>query len=209
MWLRVIISFFAKRLYRKSYDNLRERLLDEYRKLNYLTLDEQIKLLERLLISGEDHRFKYHIGFDVIAIIRAIRNKILYNKKEGASTIEQQLVRVLTNRFEMTLKRKIREILLYTTLINIIPRNKIPLLYLHVAYFGANMNGLKQALDRFKITNLKTLTPEIAAEIISRIKYPEPRIFSSKRAQQIFLRKNHLLHLYQKHSSRKFLPIYG
>lgn len=209
MWLRVIISFFAKRLYKRYYDTLRERTLDEYGKLNSLKIDGQAKLLERLLISGEDHRFKYHIGFDIIAITRAIRNKILYNKKEGASTIEQQLVRVLTDSFEMTLERKIREILLSTTLINIIPRKKIPLLYLQVAYFGTNMNGLKQALDKFKISNLRTLTPEIAAEIISRIKYPEPRILSSKRAKQILLRKNHLLDLYQKHNSRKFLPIYG
>jgi penicillin-binding protein 1A len=108
----------------------------------------------------------------------------------------------------MTLKRKVREILLSTTLITIIPRKKIPLLYLQVAYFGANMNGLKQALNRFNISNVDQLTPEIAAEIISRIKYPEPKFYNSKRSKQILLRKKHLLYLYKKHSSRKFLTIY-
>lgn len=209
MAIRLIISFFARKLYSKTYIGLRSKVLSEYKKLNIIESDRQIMLLKNILISGEDHRFRYHIGFDIIAIMRALRNKFFYNKKEGASTIEQQLVRVLTNRFEMTLDRKIREIFLSTTLTYIIPRKEIPLLYLQVAYFGANMNGLQQALNRFKVGESCQITPELAAEIISRIKYPEPRICTVKRAKQILLRKAHLLNLYQKHSSRKFIKIYG
>jgi membrane peptidoglycan carboxypeptidase len=209
MIIRTTISFFAKRIYKKSFDSLKTRLLEVYIKLNTSQFDEQNDILEKLLISGEDHRFRYHIGFDLFAILRAIRNRIIYNKKEGASTIDQQLVRVLTNKFEKTLKRKIKEIFLSTTLPEIIPRKKIPRIYLQVAYFGADMNGLEQVLKRFKISNKNKITTEIAAEIVSRIKYPEPKFQNEKRTRQITLRKNHLLYLYEKHSSRKFMTIYG
>jgi membrane peptidoglycan carboxypeptidase len=209
MIIRTTISFFAKRIYKKSFDSLKTRLLEVYIKLNTSQFDEQNDILEKLLISGEDHRFRYHIGFDLFAILRAIRNRIIYNKKEGASTIDQQLVRVLTNKFEKTLKRKIKEIFLSTTLPEIIPRKKIPRIYLQVAYFGADMNGLEQVLKRFKISNKNKITTEIAAEIVSRIKYPEPKFQNEKRTRQIALRKNHLLYLYEKHSSRKFMTIYG
>ncbi|WP_349825405.1 transglycosylase domain-containing protein [Bacteroides ovatus] len=46
----------------------------------------------------------YHIGFDIIAIIRACFKLLISNKKEGASTIEQQLIRVVTNDYRYTLK---------------------------------------------------------------------------------------------------------
>ena len=209
MIIRQLISFIAKRIYRQRFETLKIRLNEAYLKLNYTESLGQNDILSMLLISGEDHRFKYHFGFDLYAILRAIKNRFLYNKIEGASTIEQQLVRVLTNDFEKTLKRKIREIFLSTTLCEIIPRKKIPLVYLNVAYYGANMNGLDEALTKFKITERSKVTKEIAAEIVSRIKYPEPKSINEKRTKQIALRTKHLLNLYQKHSSRKILTIYG
>src|SRR5205814_3743247 len=99
-----------------------------------------------------------------------------YNKIEGASTIEQQLVRVLTNDFKRTLGRKIKEIFLATTLRYIIPRKYIPIAYLQVAYYGTNLIGLKAILNKFNIESPDDLSEETAAEIIARIKYPEPKI---------------------------------
>ena len=64
----------------------------------------------------------------------------------GASTINQQLVRVLTNRYERTFKRKVKEILLASLVARAIPKTDIPGIYLSVAYFGWRMNGLVQAV---------------------------------------------------------------
>jgi membrane carboxypeptidase/penicillin-binding protein len=160
------------------------------------------------LISGEDHRFLYHFGFDIIAIFRALKNKIFYNKNEGASTIEQQLVRVLTNDFNKTIKRKIKEIFLATTLCELIPREDIPKIYLHVAYYGAGMNGIEQVFKKLKIENPNTISKEKCAEIIARIKYPEPKTINEHRLMQIEQRKRHLIALYNKHSSYKLFTIY-
>ena len=170
---------------------------------------DNFNTLSKLLISGEDHRFYYHIGFDFIAIIRAIRNRIFYKKVEGASTIEQQLVRVLTNEFERTFKRKIQEILLSTTVSSIIPKNAIPKIYLNVAYYGSEMNGLNQTYSKLGIVDRETMPIEQAAEIVSRIKYPQPSKPNQKRLRQIEIRKQHLLKLYNNHLTRKYFRIYG
>ncbi|WP_443946952.1 biosynthetic peptidoglycan transglycosylase [Pedobacter sp. AW1-32] len=165
--------------------------------------------LSKLLISGEDHRFYYHIGFDFIAIIRAVRNRIFHKRVEGASTIEQQLVRVLTNDFDRTFKRKIQEILLSTTVSSIIPKKSIPRIYLNVAYYGAEMNGLNQTYSKLGILDIETIPIEQAAEIVSRIKYPQPSKPNQKRLLQIEMRKQHLIKLYNNHLTRKHFKIYG
>ncbi|MBK8089148.1 MAG: transglycosylase domain-containing protein [Chitinophagaceae bacterium] len=191
----------AKLFYPQEYCLLKNKLLEL---ISTPSISDKNDLLKNILISGEDHRFRYHMGFDIIAIIRAIKNRLLYKKKEGASTIEQQLVRVLTNNFERTFKRKIKEILLATTLRYIIPRKSIPSAYLQIAYYGTNMIGLKAALKKLKIPASEDLSVENAAEIVARIKYPEPRIISPKRTEQILVRKNHLLTLYKNIEPEKY-----
>jgi len=206
--LKFILRHIAKRLYDKKYDRLRDRLLAEYELLK-LSDTNNSNILSKLLISGEDHRFYYHIGFDLIAIIRAIRNRIIYRKVEGASTIEQQLVRVLTNQFDKTFSRKIQEILLATTVSSIVPKNAIPKIYLNVAYYGTGMNGLTQTYSKLGITDREELPVEKAAEIISRIKYPQPSKFNQNRLRQIETRKLHLINLYNHHINRRYFKIYG
>jgi membrane peptidoglycan carboxypeptidase len=206
--LRFIFRHIATRLYHKKYYQLRNRLLAEY-ELVKLSDPNNSNLLCRLLISGEDHRFYYHIGFDLIAIARAVRNRIFYRKVEGASTIEQQLVRVLTNEFHKTARRKIQEMLLATTVSSIVPKNSIPKIYLNVAYFGTGMNGLTQTCSKLGVIDQETLPIEQAAEIVSRIKYPQPSKFNQNRLRQIEMRKHHLIKLYNSHLNRRYFKIYG
>lgn len=206
--MRIILGHIAKRLYNKKFEQLRDRLLVEY-ELVKADKTKNYNTLSKILISGEDHRFHYHIGCDFIAIIRAVRNRIFHKKIEGASTIEQQLVRVLTNDFERTFKRKIQEILLSTTVSSIIPKSAIPKIYLNVAYYGAGMNGLNQTFSKLGIVDRETMPIEQAAEIVSRIKYPQPSNPNQKRLRQIEIRKQHLIKLYNNHSNRKYFKIYG
>jgi len=209
MLIRHIISYIGVHIYKRQYALLRTKLLIELNKLKEQPRLANIELLEKLLISGEDHRFNYHIGFDIIAIFRSIKNKIFYNKIEGASTIDQQLVRVLINDYNKTFKRKVKEIFLATTLIKVVPREYIPTIYLHVAYYGTGMNGLDQVLNKLQINDPNSLSIEICAEIIARIKYPEPKATNKNRSHKIEIRKTHLLHLYKNHNSKKYFPIYG
>lgn len=187
--MKRIISFIGRRIYRKEYLLLKEKLLNEQKRIQGQQLTTYDKTLEKLLISGEDHRFRYHLGFDVIAILRAVKNRLLHDKIEGASTIEQQLVRVLTNDFDKTFKRKVKEIFLSTTLSRLVPRRDIPTIYLHVAYYGTGMNGLDQVFKKLDIDNSQVISTELCAEIIARIKYPEPLSNNLRRLSQIEMRK--------------------
>jgi len=206
--MQVILGHIAKTIYKDKFLFMQKRLLDEYSKVSNLDFTD-LDILSKLLISGEDHRFFYHIGFDIIAITRAIKNRLLHNKIEGASTIEQQLVRVLTNDYQRTFRRKIREILLATTLTSVIPKRAIPIIYLNVAYFGADMNGLQQTFTKLQIPKEDKISIEDAASIISRIKYPQPKKESIKRLTQIEMRKQHLIFLHNKHLNKKIIKVYG
>src|SRR4029077_6769074 len=103
------------------------------------------KIIIRVLIAAEDHRFCQHSGVDLFAIVAALCRSIWQHRLFGASTINQQLVRVLTCHYDRTLKRKVKEILLASLVTRVIPKTEIPGIYLSVAYFGWRMNGLEQA----------------------------------------------------------------
>ncbi|MFC0344270.1 biosynthetic peptidoglycan transglycosylase [Epilithonimonas hispanica] len=164
--------------------------------INYSKFKNLDKLVVFLII-GEDRRFYQHKGFDVIAIIRAIRNRLFYNKKEGASTIEQQLVRVITNQYERSFRRKLKEIILATYLKKIISKKEIALLYLKLAYFGTNKNGLENVLNSYNLKLNDELSDDICASIIARLKYPEPKSSISKKHLLIAQRARYLMKLYK------------
>lgn len=90
--------------YKKDYNKICRRLQPELKKLK--TKPDCYEKLVAFLVEGEDHRYYKHIGFDVIGIGRAIYRDVFLGKREGASTIEQQLVRVLTEDYRYSLRPK-------------------------------------------------------------------------------------------------------
>ena len=55
--------------------------------------------LKAAVIAAEDQRFRYHPGFDPIAIVRALYSNTLQQRTiSGASTITQQVVRLIRPR---------------------------------------------------------------------------------------------------------------
>lgn len=176
---------------------IEERIIEEKESLYKF---ERLKNLDKLvifLVVGEDRRFFKHSGFDIIAICRAIRNRIFYNKKEGASTIEQQLVRVLTNQYDKTIRRKLKEIILASTLKKYLSKKNIALLYLSLAYYGTEKQGLEQTLKSFNLKLDEEIRNDVCAGIISRLKYPEPKSHLSSKIELIEKRKIHILKLYK------------
>lgn len=201
--IRNLFALIAEQVLKKEWCELHKSLSREYSKH---LCDSECKpslTLQRLLISGEDHRFFWHPGFDPIAICRAIYRWIFLGRKEGASTIEQQTVRVLTGRYECTLCRKVREIFLATLITRVIPKHDIPAVYLRIAYYGWQMNSFIQACRRLNLQPKRILFDE-AAELIARLKYPEPKIPPLKRRVQILRRRDHLIRLYAQYFSNAY-----
>lgn len=153
-------------------------------------------LFQNLLIAGEDHRFIRHCGVDYYSLFRAAWKTFIIGQREGGSTIAMQLVRVLTNRYERTFSRKVLEMYLARRLTGYISKKKITSLYLSVAYFGWEMDGLTQAVKRLDL-DPKNLSLDDIAGIIARLKYPQPRQYSENRERQIKYRTQYILKRYQ------------
>ena len=154
------------------------------------------KQMSALLILGEDRRFRYHCGVDPIALCRAAWRTYGCGRREGASTIAMQLVRTLTGQYEKTFARKFDEIQLAIRLTKYVRRKEIPALYLWVAYYGWRMNNFSQACNQLGI-NPNASSLQEAAQLVARLKYPEPQILSPNRARQIARRCRYLIYRYR------------
>ena len=130
--------------------------------------------ITNILYIAEDHRYSKHFGIDHYAMLRAIYYTNFKKQFQGGSTIAQQYVRVMTQRYERTWRRKFREQLLAVLISHQFSLEHISTAYLKRAFLGSGMNGLNRYLRWKKITyELSTLEK---IEIISRLKYPEPLI---------------------------------
>ena len=69
--------------------------------------------LQLAILAAEDDQFYHHSGVNYFALIRAVYKDIIrLSKSEGASTITQQLARMLLRRSDKTFDRKIKELLI-------------------------------------------------------------------------------------------------
>lgn len=180
--------------YKKDYIKICQRLQPELEKLK--KYPDRYKKLVAFLVVGEDHRYYRHIGFDVISICRAIYRDVFYGKREGASTIEQQLVRVLTEDYRFSLLRKIKEIYLATKLKRIADKYTLAAAYLDMANYGTELSGLAAVLDKFGVDIKQDIDDEICAAVVARLKYPEPRRYNAARMAQIERRTKYILQLF-------------
>lgn len=192
------VSFFALFLLRREWLGLRDDLARIYQAHVNVSGFAPTTLAQQLLISGEDHRFFRHGGVDPIAICRAMWRGIVLGQREGASTIEMQVIRVVSGRFERTLRRKVRELALATLVSREIPKEALPGLYLRIGYFGWRMNGFEAACRRLGLSP-EALTPGQTAALVARLKYPQPRLTSPDRWNKIKTRAQHLLLLHSQH----------
>lgn len=126
--------------------------------------------LIRSIIEIEDKRYFHHLGVDFYSILRAIHRNITSNRLEGASTIEQQLVRNLTNKREVTVKRKIKEIVFATLISREFAKNEILFAYMSSYRFNSFV-GIFTFCEKEEY-DLKGLSINQSAQIAARFKYP-------------------------------------
>ncbi len=130
------------------------------------------------LITAEDHRSNLHPGIDPIAMLRALKERISKGNIQGASTIEQQFVRVVTARYECTISRKIREQMLAISLSNRRPKPAIASAYMSIAFFGSGCIGLKGLKRQFG-SDLTKVSDGQALKFVAQLKYPRPLVPSA------------------------------
>ena len=188
--------------YARRWNLLESRVLDLLKESDGRSISP---IIIELLITAEDHRYQFHPGVDPIALCRALWHSLVLRKRGGGSTIAMQLVRVITGRYERTLYRKILEILLAVRLSWTVSKDQLPKIYLSVAYFGWQMNGIRQACRRLRM-NPEKVDYQDAAALVARLKYPEPRQLSQKRATQISVRSRYILRRFYSRHMRRMSP---
>ena len=105
---------------------------------------------KKALITFEDKRFFSHLGFDVRALLRAVRLNIRAGRiVSGGSTISMQTIRLNQNNPPRTILQKIQEIILATRLEIKHTKEEILQLYASHAPFGGNVIGIDAACWRY------------------------------------------------------------
>ena len=92
-----------------------------------------------------------------------VANALAGHVVQGASTITQQLSRILFLSNEKTFTRKIKELQVAAQIEKTIPKDKILEMYLNNVYLGSGAYGVKGAAKIYFNKNLNQLTlPEMA-----------------------------------------------
>ncbi len=102
-------------------------------------------LYRRMLIAAEDGRFPWHPGIDPIAALRASGQLAWHGHVvSGASTLTMQVVRLL-ERHRHSLAAKLAEMAKALALERLLSKDEVLGLYLTLAPFGGNLEGVRAA----------------------------------------------------------------
>ncbi len=127
-------------------------------------LKEVPKQLIQALIATEDKNFYKHPGYDIVGLVRSMVANVLAGRVvQGASTLTQQLSRILFLSNEKTFTRKIKELQVAAQIEKTISKDKILEMYLNNVYLGSGAYGVKGAAKIYFNKNLNELSlPEMA-----------------------------------------------
>ncbi len=116
-----------------------------YKKVSINRMPENLK---KAIVAIEDKNFYTHPGFDISALVRSSIKNIKARKiVQGASTITQQLARILFLSQEKTFTRKFKELIIAYRLEKTISKDKILEMYLNNIYLGEGAYGVAAAAD--------------------------------------------------------------
>ena len=129
----------------------------------------------RRLIALEDARFTRHPGVDPLAVLRATGSAVLHGRiSSGASTLTMQTARLLEPR-PRNLGSKLIEMVRAIQLEARYSKAQVLALYLTLAPYGGNLEGVRAASLAYFGHGPETLTPGEQALLIALPQSPEAR----------------------------------
>jgi penicillin-binding protein 1C len=132
--------------------------------------------LLQLLFAYEDKRFYTHHGVDPIALGRAFAQLVTQGRiVSGASTLTMQVARLLEPRAERSLPTKLRQILRALEIERALSKDEILALYLSLAPYGGNLEGVRAASLAYFGKEPRRLTLGEAAMLVALPQSPERR----------------------------------
>ena len=129
-----------------------------------------------LLFAFEDKRFWHHAGIDPLALARAAMQYAANGRAvSGASTITMQVARLLEQRHDRTLIGKFRQMLRALQIEARLTKHQILDLYLRLAPFGGNIEGVRAASLTYFAKEPRRLSLGEAALLVALPQSPEAR----------------------------------
>src|SRR5438270_2486445 len=123
-----------------------EFFLDKRIPLKY---EEIPPVLKNAILAVEDARFYDHVGIDPIRILGAAWKNITSDRREGGSTLTQQLAKNLFLSREQTLSRKANEWLIAIQIERFYTKNQIMEMYVNHVFLGARAYGFEAASETY------------------------------------------------------------
>src|SRR5216683_2548698 len=154
------------------------RLLAEYatERRIFVPIQAIPKPVINAFLSAEDKNFYSHHGIDPASIVRAAITDVsrfhANRRPVGASTITQQVAKNMLLSNEISIERKVKEILLATRIEVALPKDRILELYLNEIYLGSGAYGVAAAAQTYFDKSLDELTLGEAAFLAGLPKAP-------------------------------------
>ncbi|MEI6602592.1 MAG: PBP1A family penicillin-binding protein [Clostridia bacterium] len=156
------------------YDSLSKQIsmVSSSEKREIVPISKIPKHVQNAFIAIEDERFRDHNGFDFYAFMRAATKKLTDpSNREGGSTITMQLVKNLTGKDTIDIKRKIQEAYLAMNLETRISKDTILYLYLNLINFNG-VYGVQAASEKYFGKSVTKLSIAEGASLAAIIKGP-------------------------------------
>ena len=156
-------------------------LFDKSRQKRRVVKFEDVpQVLVNAVLAAEDKHFFRHVGFDPIGITRAVWKTVTGKRREGGSTITQQLAGTLVlDRGDRTWRRKIPEAFVALHLEQKLSKQEIFEYYANTIYLGQrgsfSIQGFGEGAQVYFGKDLKQLTLEEAALLAGLIQSPNMR----------------------------------
>src|SRR5437879_10630131 len=145
------------------------RLLAEYanERRVFVPIGAIPKRVVNAFLSSEDKNFYSHHGVDPMSIVRAALTDVgrwrSNRRPVGASTITQQVAKNMLLSNELSIARKVKEIILATRIDEAMPKDRILELYLNEIYLGSGAYGMVAAAQTYFNKSLDELSLSEAA----------------------------------------------
>jgi penicillin-binding protein 1C len=129
-----------------------------------------------VLFAYEDKRFREHHGVDPLALARAAFQLVSSGHiRSGGSTLTMQVARLLEPRESRSFTAKFRQIVRAIEIERVLSKNQILSLYLELAPYGGNIEGIRAASLAYFGKEPRALTLGQAALLVALPQAPEMR----------------------------------
>ena len=129
-----------------------------------------------VLFAYEDKRFRSHHGVDPLAVMRATMQFVTSGRlRSGASTLTMQVARLVEGRHPRDLPGKLEQMVRAVEMERVLTKDQVLALYLDLAPYGGNIEGIRAASLVYLGKEPKHLTLAEAALLVALPQSPEPR----------------------------------